>query len=54
MPPPPMPDLKMGEAMPTGMAKDATMQGDVTHMAAMQDKCMDKVLTDEQASMPKK
>ena len=55
MPPPmPMPDLKPGEPMPTGMAKDATPKGDVGPKAAMQDKCMDDTLKADQDAMDKK
>jgi len=55
MPPPmPMPGLKANEPMPTGMAKDSLMKGDVGAQAAMQDKCMDDVLSKDQSDMDKK
>ena len=52
--PMPMPELKAGEPMPTGMAKDTDMKGDVAPKAAMQDKCMDAILNQEQSDMDKK
>lgn len=50
----PMPDLKMKEPMPTGMAKDGTMKEDVTHAAAGKAPCMDMMLKQEQQSIDKK
>ena len=52
--PMPMPGLKANEPMPTGMAKDTDMKGDVGPKAAMQDKCMDAILSKEQSDMDKK
>jgi hypothetical protein len=52
--PMPMPELKAGEPMPTGMAKETDMKGDVGPKAAMQDKCMDAILSKEQSDMDKK
>jgi len=52
--PMPMLGLKPSEPMPTGMAKDTATQGDVGRMAAVQDKCLDEVLTKDQSGMDKK
>jgi len=52
--PMPMPGLKAEEPMPTGMAKDTDMKGDVGPRAAMQDKCMEPVLNKDQSDMDKK
>jgi len=52
--PMPMPMLKPDEPMPTGMAPPSAKQGDVGKMAAVQDKCMDQVLSGEQSEMDKK
>jgi len=54
LPPMPMPEMKANEPMPTGMAKDSTMKGDVGPKAAMQDKCMDDALKADQDAMDKK
>lgn len=52
--PMPMPMLKPEEPMPTGMAPPSAKQGDVGKMAAVEDKCMDQVLSGEQSEMDKK
>ena len=49
-----MPKLKPNAPMPTGMAKDTAMMGDVGDHAAVQDKCLDSVLTGEESIMDKK
>ena len=55
MPPPmPMPAMKAHEPMPTAMAPDTAKKGDVGAMAAVQDKCLDALLSKEQADMDKK
>ena len=50
----PMPDLKMKEPMPTGMARDGTMKEDVTHAAAAKQPCMDMLLKQDQQTLDKK
>ena len=53
-PPMPMPGFKPDAPMATGMAPPAAKAGDVGAKAAVQDKCMDKVLPAEQSEMDKK
>ena len=50
----PMPNLKMKEPMPTGMAKDGTMKDDVSQAAAGKAPCMDMMLKKDEQTLDKK